>query len=210
MGDYMFKVLSWLPVLLGLLAGSNALADSNEAYIRQIGDLHNVTVNQSSNNSSVRVIQQGDFFGAGLGLGVLRSAWGVPFLKNSKAYLDGVDTLTATVILGANTFPGAAASHGNTGDIIVTGDNSAANLFQTGNNNSAVLKVSGNNAKGTIWQRGNDNQAGLAVVGNGTKVLYTQNGNGLRTVDLAPGNPDVSGNMLTVYAPGRTVSVHQQ
>ncbi|SDR35277.1 hypothetical protein [Pseudovibrio sp. Tun.PSC04-5.I4] len=206
----MFKVLSWLPVLLGLLVGSSAFADSNEAYIRQIGNLHNVSVNQSGNNSDVRVIQQGDFVGAGLGQNVFKVAWNVPFLKNSKTYLDGVDTLAADAILGANTFPGTTASQGNTGDIIVTGDNSAANLFQTGNNNSAVLKVSGNNAKGTIWQRGNDNQAGLAVVGNGTKVLYTQNGNGLKTASLAPGNPDVSGNMLTVYAPGRTVSVHQQ
>ncbi len=200
----MFRKLAGL-ILASVLMPSAAFAgDGNTALIRQVGDNHEVQVSQSVSGSDVTVLQGGDTLTAGLGQQALRGTWFVgKLLGASKNTLDTADNVAALAVRNSFLAP-SAAGVGNEATVVISGDNSTGNLFQTGDGNQGSVEVSGSSSKGTLWQHGNNNEAGLAVTSNGTNVLYTQRGNGLKTSDVA------AGNTLTVYAPGNTVMVHQQ
>lgn len=178
--------------------------DGNSALIRQVGDSHKVQVTQNANNTEATVLQGGDTLTAGLGQHGLRGTWLVgKIFGASKDQLDTADDIAALAVRNSFLAPNGGGV-GNDAAVVITGDNSTGNLFQTGDGNQGSVEVSGNNSKGTLWQHGNNNEAGLAVTSNGTSVLYTQRGNGLKTADTG------AGNTLTVHAPGNTVMVHQQ
>ncbi len=191
--------------LASLMMPSAAFADDgNTALIRQVGDNHTVQVSQTASNSDATVLQGGETPAAALGQTGLRGAWFLgDFIGAPKSKLDAADNAAALIVRHSFLAP-SAKGLGNDATVVISGDNSTANLFQTGDNNQGSVEVSGNSSKGTLWQHGNNNEAGLAVTSDGTNVLYTQRGNGLKTSDIA------AGNTLTVYAPGNTVSVHQQ
>ncbi len=192
-------------ILASLMMPSAALADDgNTALIRQVGDNHTVQVSQTASNSDTTVLQGGETLAAGLGQGVLRGVWlGADIFGASKSTLDAADNVAALAVRQSFLAP-SGKGVGNDATVVISGDNSTANLFQTGDNNQGSVEVSGNSSKGTLWQHGNNNEAGLAVTSDGTNVLYTQRGNGLKTSNIE------SGNTLTVHAPGNTVRVHQQ
>ncbi|GHB31035.1 hypothetical protein GCM10007094_19350 [Pseudovibrio japonicus] len=175
--------------------------DGNTALIRQVGDNHTVQVSQTASNSDATVLQGGETLAAGVGQTVLRGAWALgDFWGASKNAFDAADNVAALVVRESFLAP-SATGVGNDATVVISGDNSTANLFQTGNNNLGSVEVSGSDSKGTLWQHGNDNEAGLSVISDSTYVLYTQRGNGLKTSD---------GNTLTVYAPGNSLRVDQQ
>ncbi len=200
----MFRKLAGF-ILASVLMQSAAFAgDGNTALIRQVGDNHEVQVLQSASNSEATVLQGGDTLAAGLGQQALRGTWFVgKIFGASKNTLDTADNVAALTVRNSFLAP-SAAGVGNEASVVISGDNSTGNLFQTGDGNQGAVEVSGSNSKGTLWQHGNNNEAGLAVTSSGTNVLYTQRGNGLKTSDIS------SGNTLTVHAPGNTVMVHQQ
>lgn len=155
------------------------------AFVTQIGDANEATVNQTNPNSLGIVLQHGDRNVASL----TQRGSGRDFAKIAQAGDRNEATVTQSGA-GENVLYLGQLGHGN-----------EANAVQAsqGESNGAVMYQLGAHNEMNLTQNGADNQAILGQIGYGNEMTATQNNDGNRLVWTQVGN-DLSN--LNITQPG--------